>query len=406
MSVRVHFLGPILLTLLGSACSPSLAQRESAAHPAMEALRAARFDEARKAAQEVIKQDGKNPYARVADAVSRYRDAMHQLVTDLGGLAVTIFRMREINDRMLRFMLEGTDKELAAVEDDLAQAAAFPELAFDLCLACWEVDWNRNGEVDSRDRRLFEIEMGADGKDLPEGDPRRRPTFRFDHGDVLWARAMVAFQRATINIVLAFDWSDSGKAVPALMKGNGMFTIRLARPERMAEARRLVKLGLHMADACRKAYLLETDDEREWLPNPRQMNHPMPLPVDEELYKTWELVVGDLQKLFNSEEGLSVAELAQLGDHQWEKPPQGFLDLGAMLSNPKDITLDMGALQHRSNEMERQPEQLLRDILGATYYRSGMKPSALIGRLNRMKKEADQGKESMERKLRYLFWLN
>ncbi|HJX52128.1 MAG TPA: hypothetical protein VJ801_05120 [Polyangia bacterium] len=403
MSNRVPLL--ILPALLGSACAPSLAQREIAAQPALNALRFSKLADARKAAQEAIGRDGGNPYARVVDAIARYRETMHTLVTDLGGLAIGMFQFHDINDRILRLSLEGADKELAAVDDDLAKAAEFPELAFDLCLACWEVDWNRNGRIDDRDRHILEIEKDAQGDDLSEGDPRRRPTFHFDHGDVLWARAMVAFQRAAMNIVLAYGWSDAGKAMPALMHDRGSFTIKLERPERMAEARRLLKLGLHMADACRTAYLAETDDEREWLPNPRQKNHPMPLPVDDELYRTWELIVGDLSRLLNSEEGLSVAELAQLGDHKWDNPPQGFLDLGGLLAKPKDITLDIGAINSRSDELEKHPEPLLRDILGSAY-RDKMKPSPLIGRLSRMRNEVDHGKESAERKLRYLLWLN
>ena len=330
-------------------------------------------------------------------------ETMHNLVTDLGSLVAGMFVSHAISDGMLRFALEAADKELAAVDDDLAKAAVFPELAFDLCLACWEVGWNRDGRIDDRDRQITEIEVDAQGADLPDGDPRRRPTFRFDHGDVLWARAMVAFQRAAMNIVTAYAWGDVNPT--ALINGRGSFTIRLNHPERMVEARRLLMLGLDMADACRKAYLAETDDEREWLPNPRQKNHPMPLPVDEELYRTWELLVGDLRRLLSGEEGLSVVELAQLGDHKWEDPPHGFLDLGGMLSNPKDITVDMTAIESRHDDLEKRPEPLLRDIFGAAY-RDGMKPSPIIGRLSRMKNEVEHGKESAERKLRYLLWLN
>jgi hypothetical protein len=401
MSNRVPLL--MLLGLLGSACAPSLAQRETAARPAMDALRASKFVDARKAAQEVIKQDGSNPYARVVDAVTRYRETMHNLVTDLGSLAAGMFVSHAISDGMLRFALEGADKELAAVDDDLAKAAAFPEFAFDLCLACWEVDWNRNGRIDDRDRHILEIEVDAEGAELPDGDPRRRPTFHFDHGDVLWARAMVAFQRAAMNIVTAYAWGDVNPT--AFINGRGSFTIRLDHPERMVEARRLLMLGLDMADACRKAYLAETDDDREWLPNPRQKNHPMPLPVDDELYRTWELLVGDLRRLLSGEEGLSVVALSPLGDHKWENPPRGFLDLGGMLANPKDITLDMTAIESRHDDLEKRPEPLLRDIFGAAY-RERMKPSPLIGRLSRMKNEVEHGKESAERKLRYLLWLN
>jgi hypothetical protein len=109
--------------------------------------------------------------------------------------------------------------------------------------------------------------------------------------------------------------------------------------------------------------------------------------------------------LLSGEEGLSVVELAQLGDHKWQYPPQGFLDLGGMLAKPKDITLDMTAIQSRRDDLEHRPEPVLRDVLGSGY-RDKMKPSPIIGRLTRMKAEIDHGKESAERKLRYLLWLN
>ena len=35
-----------------------------------------------------------------------------------------------------------------------------------------------------------------------------------------------------------------------------------------------------------------------------------------------------------------------------------------------------------------------------------MKPTPLIKRLRRMKREVEQNKESLERKLRYLLWVN
>ncbi len=54
------------------------------------------------------------------------------------------------------------------------------------------------------------------------------------------------------------------------------------------------------------------DDEREWLPNPRQKNHPLPLPVDEVLYQTWEQVTEDIRRLVQGKDGLNVEHLAQL----------------------------------------------------------------------------------------------
>ena len=49
--------------------------------------------------------------------------------------------------------------------------------SLDLCLACWQVDWNRNGDIDERDLRMLQVEYDAHGEQIPEGDPRRTPTF-------------------------------------------------------------------------------------------------------------------------------------------------------------------------------------------------------------------------------------
>jgi hypothetical protein len=406
MRTRLLFGVCLSMGMLASACGPSLAQRETAAQPAIEALRQARFDEAARKAAEVATTDRENPFAHLVAAVSRFRTTMHQLVTDLPSALLGAAVARGFNHRYMRFAFEQAEKELRLVDADLEVAARFPELTFDLCLACWRVDWNRNGEVDSRDERLFQIEVDANGKEIPESDPRRKPTFRFDHGDVLWARAFVQFQRAALNVFLAYDWSAIDGIIPALMSNKKpVLTIKLEKRPRIEEAKRLILAGLDLADQARRAYLAETDDEREWLPNPRQKNHPLPLPVDDALYQTWEQILGDLRRIVEGEEGVSVAELAQLGDHKWKNPPKGFLDFGGMLSRPKDIVIDLGLGGKDADELETRPEPILKEALGE-YYAASMKPSPIISRLSRMKREVERGQESFERKLRYLLWLN
>jgi len=142
------------------------------------------------------------------------------------------------------------------------------------------------------------------------------------------------------------------------------------------------------------------------MPNPRQKSHPLPLPVDANLYATWQGVVADLERLVRGEQGLSVRELAQLGDHRWKDPPEGFVDVGSMFSRPRDIVIDLGAIERFDRAETRQnAELLLKSVLGAHYVRQ-MKPSPLPRRLERMKGEVERGDESLERKLRYLLWVN
>ena len=59
---------------------------------------------------------------------------------------------------------------------------------------------------------------------------------------------------------------------------------------------------------------------------------------------------------------------------------------------------------------EKQPttanlEAALRSLIGDGYAAS-MKPSPLVGRLGRMKRELERDEDSLDRKLRYLLWLN
>jgi hypothetical protein len=179
--------------------------------------------------------------------------------------------------------------------------------------------------------------------------------------------------------------------------------LKLGQPERIQAARERILFGLDQSEKSRRLYLAETDDDREWVPNPRQKNHPLPLPVDAALYETWGGVVGDLKHIVQGKEGLSVTELAQLGDHKWENPPRGYVDIGGMLAHPKDIVIDLDAVEKL--ERPQDVEAALASVLG-DYYRKDMKPSPILGRLNRMKGEVDRHEESIERKLRYLFWIN
>jgi hypothetical protein len=396
-------LGALVFT---TACStPTLDQRRTAATPAVEALQKGAFDDAAREAESRLAADGSNPYARLVRAIVRYKKTGHQLSLDvrtgiIGGVASGGF-----NHKYLRSAFEQAERELGDVEDDLASAWREPQISVELCLACWEIDWNGNGRVDSRDRLLMQIEQDAEGKPIPEDDPRRKPTFRLDRGDVAWARAFVSFQRAILDLVLAYDWA-AVDAVLSARRGRDIpdtVTLKLAHPERIAGAKARLLEGLDRSEDSRVAYLAETDDDREWVPNPKQQSHPMPLPVDAALYETWGGVVGDLKGLVRGDEGLSVTEVAQLGDHVWENPPRGYLDIGRMLSRPKDIVLHVRDLERleRSKDMEG----TLASILGDTYVAS-MKASPLPGRLRRMKSEIDRREEPLERKLRYLFWIN
>lgn len=213
----------VLTVVLLSGCATpqngaARARRLEAAAPAVKALQEARFEDALRESASVFQQDDGNATAHAVWAVAELRQTLHDLVTDgftvVMGLVGSEFMRRDIvSTRLLDVVLTDADRRMEGIEAHLAKAAKDPDFSLDLCLACWRVDWNRNGEIDERDLRMLQVEYDAHGEAIPEGDPRRTPTFRFDAADVSWLRAMVNFQRALINGVLAYDVGSALESV-------------------------------------------------------------------------------------------------------------------------------------------------------------------------------------------------
>jgi hypothetical protein len=378
------------------------AQRAQDSASAVAALQASKFDDAARQATAVLASDPGNARAAAVRAIATYQGGIHGLIEELHHIIEKADHLEFFDHEGGRAAWQGFLGKLEAIDRDLAVVAADREFSLELCIACWEGDWNHNGRIDDRDRKLFELEFDGKGGEIPEGDPRRRPTFRFDTGDADWARAMIAFQRAVGELVLAYRWSDLDKLLQA--KGPPTLTIRLIDKARVTRARELILAGLGFADRCREAYLAETDDDREWVPNPRQKSHPMPLEVDDAVYRTWAGVTGDLRRMLNSEEGLSIRELARVADDGLTTHvPDAYIDLGRMLAEPRDIAIDLSQIMHKQDAAT--VEQILRGLL-QNGYQTAMRPSPLVGRVRQMKAELDRGEDSFERKLRYLFWLN
>ena len=218
---------------------------------------------------------------------------------------------------------------------------------------------------------------------------------------------MVSFQRAFLEIILAYKWTELDSLVQSIFRGPPpKITIYLAHRDRIHHAKKLILAGLGHADQSRLSYLAETDDDREWVPNPQQKNHPLPLPVDQALFDTWKSTISDLRELIKGQTGISTKEVAQMGDHQWEKPPTGYVDVGRMFKDPKSIVFDLPKIATMSEgDGEPNIDGILKSILG-DYYVPSMKPTKMIQRFHRMKREMDRGEDTFERKLRYLLWLN
>lgn len=368
---------------------------------AIEALQASRFADARREADAVLAKDARSSQAAAVRAIATYQGAVERLVKELDAIVDAGDLSRALDHQAGRRMWTTFLGALDAIDRDLEIVARDSQFSLELCIACFEIDWNGRGGVDERDRRMLEIEYDGRGGELPDHDARRRPTFRFDVGDAEWGRAMVGFQRAVVNLVLAYDW----RALDKLFTREGddrRLVIRLADKGRVEKSHELIVFALGRSAAERTAYLAETDDDREWVPNPRQKNHPIPLAVDDALYATWDGVLRDMKDLLASKTGLSFQEIARLIDDDLARlAPAAYLDLGAMLREPKDLVLDVSD----DPETPETTERILRGLVG-NGYKESMRASPLVGRVRSLISSVDSGQETLEHKLRYLFWFN
>src|SRR5688500_11491721 len=243
----------ILATLVacGAADPPARTtdQRTEDSTPAGTALRATQFAAAIKHADAALALDPRNARAAAVRAIAHYRAAGHDLIGGLESILRTGASIKAFDHAQGREVWTTFLSRLDAIDRDLAVVADDPHFSLELCLACWEHDWNRSGEIDDRDRRMFQIEFDGKDGELAETDPRRKPTFRFDAGDAEWARAMLAFQRAFGELVLAYKWSE----LDNLFFGGerSQITIRLTEPARVKRARELILAGLDHAEKCR-----------------------------------------------------------------------------------------------------------------------------------------------------------
>lgn len=364
----------------------------------------------------MLAKDPGNSRAAAVRAIAGYQAAGLRLRQDLEKIIDSGATVQALESDDGRAIWQRFSNSLSAVDRDLVVVGRDEVFSLELCIACWEYDWNGNGSVDENDRRLFELEFdGRAGRGvLPIGDPRRRPLYRFDTGDAEWARAMVSFQRAAMELILAYNWTELVKLFEDKPPGEDKLVISLVEGGRVSEAYQLILDGLDHAEKCRAAYLEEVDDDREWVPNPRQQSYSMPLVVDDALYQTWGDVLGDVRNLLTSKHGLPMRAIAQLFEGDAEELrliPEAFLDLGALLREPSDLVIDFAAIKGiaASNEdiaaARGFAEKVLRGLLG-NGYAVRMTTSPLLKRLERMKGEMETGADTFDRKLRYLLWLN
>ena len=200
---------------------------------------------------------------------------------------------------------------------------------------------------------------------------------------------MIAFQRAGAELALAYRWSELDKLFLAKWHdGDGQrIVIHLLDADRVKRAREDLLAALEFSAREREAYLAETDDDCEWVPNPRQDSHPMPLAVDDELYARWAEILADAHHLLASDDGISLREAAALVDRRMALlVPDAYLDVGRMLREPQDFVIDICPIPACR---PRTSQRMVRGLLGHGYV-DKMHPTPLVARARHIVDQLDR----------------
>jgi hypothetical protein len=150
----------------------------------------------------------------------------------------------------------------------------------------WELDLDGDGTIVPSEKYFFWTPKRGTNIFAPRESFRSdeiyyetnfvRPKIKIDGSDIYWATAYCHFSEAAINLLLSYDF----KPDPF------QFQMRDATRVKTVAYKNLLE-GLKYSRKLRDSLTKETDDDAEWIPNPRQKNTSFPLIMDEQTFSTW-----------------------------------------------------------------------------------------------------------------------
>lgn len=271
-----------------------------------------------------------------------------------------------INVGLKTFILQlaDADRVLAEVDGDFKVAIEIPEIRFDI---------NADGRATSAES------LGALFQLLPEmgrWDPEQRRTvwgplvpedlvIAFDRGDAEWMRGYCHALSGVSEMILAHDYSDwfdrtgfvlfpkavtthealpgtawsleflMGQQPPApfdltdVLAMIGNFQMPVAEPERMTRALEHFRKTVDHGRAMWEHYDNESDDDREWIPNPDQTAAFHEVTVSEDMRDGWLALIDEADAVLNGEKLL----------RYWRGDGTKGIDLVKVMTEPRDFNL-------------------------------------------------------------------
>ncbi len=162
----------------------------------------------------------------------------------------------------------------------------------------WEIDIDGDGTITPFEKHFFWVAKRGDnqiaafsGINSPNEYYERqfiKPVIKLDQSDVYWAAAYLNFAEAALNLVLSYNVDLAGKDVVVL---NDEKRVAMRAYPRLLE-------GIATSRRLRESLLKETDNDREWIPNPKQTQTSFPLVLDAQSFATWGQLLEHMDALF------------------------------------------------------------------------------------------------------------
>jgi hypothetical protein len=176
------------------------------------------------------------------------------------------------------------------------------DLDGDGVIAKWEEKFfalpNRNNEL------AFDIGMPSDSVDV-----QANALIKTDASDVLWALSYHEFIEGIVAMLQAHRLNFNNPGADS-----GLLT--LTDKASWTRAHGLIAQGMATSLALRESVLAETDNDYEWIPNPKQSNSAFPLLLEQADFDTWGQMLTEAQALWTGKTVLTPSEFGRglLGD--------------------------------------------------------------------------------------------
>lgn len=210
---------------------------------------------------------------------------------------------------LVRLGLDTLYRDLAAAEATLA-GVTDDKVSLRVKLGDIRIDLDGDGRAGDRSADVLRSLMGNNRPEFLKDNESFE--VRFDRGDVAWLRAYCHLVMGVLDIVLAVDLredfdrtaADQFRRVHSSVrpgKPSDFSRLTFREPNRLGRFRRhLVRVTELNAETWRHVRA-ETDDDREWLPHPKQNNGVLGLRTRDEQIDNWLGAMAELKRLLEGE---------------------------------------------------------------------------------------------------------